>query len=118
MRIVDFSLKRRVTVSMAAVALILFGAVAFTRLSVNLMPDLSYPSVTVETRLDGAAPAEVEALRRVAGPGADRDAILAEGDRLDRRSVGDHGEHEVGGCCGLPWGIAPHHALGYQRISL
>jgi len=62
MRIVDFSLKRRVTVSMAAVALILFGTVAFTRLSVNLMPDMSYPSVTVETRLPGAAPAEVEAL--------------------------------------------------------
>jgi HAE1 family hydrophobic/amphiphilic exporter-1 len=62
MRIVDFSLKRRVTVSMAAVALVLFGTVAFTRLSVNLMPDLSYPSVTVETRLPGAAPAEVEAL--------------------------------------------------------
>jgi HAE1 family hydrophobic/amphiphilic exporter-1 len=62
MRIVDFSLKRRVTISMAAVALILFGTVAFTRLSVNLMPDLSYPSVTVETRLAGAAPAEVEAL--------------------------------------------------------
>ena len=62
MRIVDFSLKRRVTVSMAAVALVLFGSVAFTRLSVNLMPDLSYPSVTVETRLPGAAPAEVEAL--------------------------------------------------------
>ena len=62
MRIVDFSLQRRVTVSMAAVALVLFGTVAFTRLSVNLMPDLSYPSVTVETRLDGAAPAEVESL--------------------------------------------------------
>ncbi len=44
MRIVDFSLKRRVTVSMAAVALVLFGTVAFTRLSVNLLPDLSYPS--------------------------------------------------------------------------
>ena len=50
MRVVDFSLKRRVTVSMVAVALILFGTVAFTRLSVNLMPDLSYPSLTVETR--------------------------------------------------------------------
>jgi len=62
MRIVAFSLKRRVTISMAAVALILFGTVAFTRLSVNLMPDLSYPSVTVETRLSGAAPAEVESL--------------------------------------------------------
>ncbi len=62
MRLVDFSLRRRVTVSMAAVALILFGTVAFTRLSVNLMPNLSYPSMTVETRLAGAAPAEVESL--------------------------------------------------------
>jgi HAE1 family hydrophobic/amphiphilic exporter-1 len=62
MRVVDFSLKRRVTVSMASVALVLFGTVAFTRLSVNLMPNLSYPSVTVETRLSGAAPAEVESL--------------------------------------------------------
>jgi HAE1 family hydrophobic/amphiphilic exporter-1 len=62
MKIVDFSLKRRVTVSMTAIALVLFGLVAFTRLPVNLMPDLSYPSLTVETRLPGAAPAEVEVL--------------------------------------------------------
>ena len=62
MRVVDFSLRRRVTVSMAAVALLLFGTVAFTRLPLNLMPDLSYPSLTVETRLPGAAPGEVEAL--------------------------------------------------------
>ncbi len=62
MRVVDFSLRRRVTVSMAAVALLLFGMVAFTRLPLNLMPNLSYPSLTVETRLPGAAPGEVEAL--------------------------------------------------------
>ena len=62
MRVVDFSLRRRVTVSMAAVALLIFGTVAFTRLPLNLMPDLSYPSLTVETRLPGAAPGEVEAL--------------------------------------------------------
>ena len=62
MRIVDFSLNRRVTVSMIAVALLLFGGVAFTRLPLNLMPELSYPSLTVETRLPGAAPAEVETL--------------------------------------------------------
>jgi HAE1 family hydrophobic/amphiphilic exporter-1 len=62
MRLVDFSLRRRVTISMAAVALILFGLVAFGRLSINLLPDLSYPSLTVETRLEGAAPPEVESL--------------------------------------------------------
>ena len=62
MRLVDFSLSRRVTISMAAVAVILFGAVAFGRLPVSLLPDLSYPSLTVETRYEGAAPEEMEAL--------------------------------------------------------
>ena len=62
MGLVGFSLKRRVTVCMCAVAVMLFGLVGFTRLPINLLPDLSYPSLTVETRLAGAAPAEVEAL--------------------------------------------------------
>jgi HAE1 family hydrophobic/amphiphilic exporter-1 len=47
---------------MVAVALVLFGLVAFSRLSINLLPDLSYPSLTVETKLPGAAPGEVEVL--------------------------------------------------------
>ncbi|MEO1370349.1 MAG: efflux RND transporter permease subunit, partial [Acidobacteriota bacterium] len=62
MGIIDFSLRRRVTVAMVAIAISLFGAVAFTRLPIDLLPDISYPSLTVETRLDGAAPVEVETL--------------------------------------------------------
>jgi len=62
MGIVEFSLKRRVTVAMVAVAVSMFGGVAFTRLPKNLLPELSYPSLTVETRFPGAAPGEVEAL--------------------------------------------------------
>ncbi|HEY0590999.1 MAG TPA: efflux RND transporter permease subunit, partial [Thermoanaerobaculia bacterium] len=62
MSLVEFSLKRRVTVSMIAVALVIFGIVAFTRLPMNLLPEISYPSITVETRFPGAAPNEVEAL--------------------------------------------------------
>ncbi len=62
MSLVEFSLKRRVTVSMCAVALVIFGVVAFTRLPMNLLPEISYPSITVETRFPGAAPNEVEAL--------------------------------------------------------
>ncbi|HUP65578.1 MAG TPA: efflux RND transporter permease subunit, partial [Thermoanaerobaculia bacterium] len=62
MRVVEFSLRRRVTVSMCAVALVIFGVVAFTRLPMNLLPEISYPSLTVETRFPGAAPNEVEAL--------------------------------------------------------
>ena len=62
MRLVEFSLKRRVTVSMIAVALLIFGIVGFTRLPINLLPELAYPTLTVETRFPGAAPAEVESL--------------------------------------------------------
>ena len=62
MRLIEFSLRRKVTISMVAVALVLFGLVAFGRLSINLLPDLSYPSLTVETKLAGAAPAEMESL--------------------------------------------------------
>jgi HAE1 family hydrophobic/amphiphilic exporter-1 len=60
--LIEFSLKRRVTITMCAVALVVFGAVAFSRLPINLLPDISYPSLTVETRFKGAAPGEVETL--------------------------------------------------------
>ncbi len=62
MQLVDFSLRRRVTVAMCAVAMVLFGLVAFSRLKISLLPDLSYPSLTIETSMPGAAPAEVEQL--------------------------------------------------------
>ena len=69
MKIIEFSLRRRVTVAMAAIAVSMFGAVAFSRLPINLLPDISYPSLTVESRFPGAAPAEVEnfVTRRAAG---------------------------------------------------
>ena len=62
MGIIKFSLERRVTIAMAAIAVSMFGAVAFSRLPINLLPDISYPSLTIESRFSGAAPAEVEAL--------------------------------------------------------
>src|SRR6266849_9656451 len=62
MSLIEFSLKRRVTVAMCAIALVVFGCVAFTRLPINLLPNISYPSLTVETRYQGAAPAEIESL--------------------------------------------------------
>jgi HAE1 family hydrophobic/amphiphilic exporter-1 len=62
MKSIDFSVRRPVTVSMFTVAVVLFGMVSFQRLPINLLPDLSYPSLTVETRFPGAAPSEVESL--------------------------------------------------------
>ncbi|XWN37854.1 MAG: efflux RND transporter permease subunit [Balneola sp.] len=62
MKLIDFSVKRKVTISMFTVAILLFGIVSLSRLNVNLLPDLSYPTLTVRTELEGAAPVEIENL--------------------------------------------------------
>ncbi|MEM6989954.1 MAG: efflux RND transporter permease subunit [Myxococcota bacterium] len=51
-----------VTTTMVTIAVVLFGLVAATRLPVELLPDLSYPTITVRTAFEDAAPAEVEEL--------------------------------------------------------
>ena len=60
--VVSTSVKRRVTVLMVALAVVAFGAVGYSRLSLNLLPDISYPSLTVQTDFPNAAPGEVENL--------------------------------------------------------
>ncbi len=45
---------------MATAAVAIFGLVAQTRLAVDLLPDISYPSLTVRTNLPDAAPGDVE----------------------------------------------------------
>ena len=62
MSIVDVAIKRPVTVWMFTFAVMLFGLVGLSRLAVNLLPDLSYPTLTVRTNYTGAAPAEIEQL--------------------------------------------------------
>ena len=61
-RLIEIATKRRVTIVMFTVAVVLFGMVSLSRLSVNLLPELSYPTVTIRTELTGAAPIEVENL--------------------------------------------------------
>ena len=62
MKIVEFATRRRVTILMVTVAIVLFGFVSLSRLKLNLLPDLSYPTLTVRTDLPGAAPLELETL--------------------------------------------------------
>jgi HAE1 family hydrophobic/amphiphilic exporter-1 len=62
MSIMEFATRRRVTVGMVTLTLVLFGLIALAGLKVNLLPDLSYPTLTVRTGYDGAAPAEIETL--------------------------------------------------------
>ncbi|MBK8232221.1 MAG: efflux RND transporter permease subunit [Candidatus Eisenbacteria bacterium] len=62
MKIVGFSMTRPVTVTMVTIAALLFGWVSLWRLPWNLLPDISYPSLTLRTEYPDAAPAEIENL--------------------------------------------------------
>jgi HAE1 family hydrophobic/amphiphilic exporter-1 len=61
-RLIEIATERRVTIVMLMVAIVLFGMVSLSRLKLNLLPDISYPTLTVRAELTGAAPAEVENL--------------------------------------------------------
>ena len=60
--LIEFSTRRRVTLAMMTLTLVLFGLISLSSLKVELLPDLSYPTLTVRTDYEGAAPAEVETL--------------------------------------------------------
>jgi HAE1 family hydrophobic/amphiphilic exporter-1 len=60
--LVAFAVARRVTILMISLAVCAFGGVGYSRLAVDLLPDIHYPSLTVQTELEDAAPAEVENL--------------------------------------------------------
>ena len=62
LKLVEIATRRRVAISMAAVTLVLFGLIALRGLNVNLLPELSYPTLTVRTEYVGAAPEEIETL--------------------------------------------------------
>jgi HAE1 family hydrophobic/amphiphilic exporter-1 len=59
-RRLGFVTTRPVAVLMIFVAVMVFGGFSIRLLPVNLMPDISYPKLTVRTEYPGAAPAEVE----------------------------------------------------------
>lgn len=62
MKIIELSIRRKVTIAMFTVGILLFGIVSLSRLNVNLLPELSYPTLTIRTEFQGAAPIEVENL--------------------------------------------------------
>jgi HAE1 family hydrophobic/amphiphilic exporter-1 len=54
------SIRRPVMMVMFILAFVIFGAVSFTRLPVDLMPDIELPYVTVQAIYPGAGPEEIE----------------------------------------------------------
>src|SRR5215467_12637889 len=61
-RIVSFALSQRFLVVVAAVALVIWGGIAFQRLPIDAYPDLSPPHVAITTQWPGHAAEEIERL--------------------------------------------------------
>ncbi len=61
MHISEFSIRRPTAVTMFFLAVVLIGYISLTNLSIDLLPDLSYPKLTIITIYQGAAPEEIEA---------------------------------------------------------
>ena len=62
MRIARLSINRPVTTAMFFIAVVLLGFVSLRRLSVDLLPNISYPKLSVVTQYPGVAPEEMETL--------------------------------------------------------
>ena len=92
LRIVKLATERRVTIGMLTLAVMVFGFVAVSRLKLNLLPELSYPTLTVRTELPGAAPEEVENL--VTKPTEEAVSVIKNVRQV--RSVSRPGESEIG----------------------
>jgi hydrophobic/amphiphilic exporter-1 (mainly G- bacteria), HAE1 family len=62
MKITNTAIHRPVTTFMFFLAIILLGLVSLQELSVDLLPDISYPRLSVIARYPGVAPEEIETL--------------------------------------------------------
>jgi len=60
--LIALAVRRRVSVLMTALAIAAFGVVGYQRLALELFPDISYPSLTIQTDFPDTAPQEVEYL--------------------------------------------------------
>ena len=60
MKIVDFSLKKKVTMSMVVLVIVILGMISFTKLGLDMLPDLDYPYITVVTTYSGVSSEDIE----------------------------------------------------------
>ncbi len=62
MNIARFSVRRPIFTVMATLIVVIVGAISLTRLPVDLMPDITYPTLSVSSTYENASPEEIEEL--------------------------------------------------------
>jgi HAE1 family hydrophobic/amphiphilic exporter-1 len=62
MSLPEFAIKKKVTIYMFTLGLILLGVLSFQRLPQDLFPPITFPQVTIVTDYSNAAPEEIETL--------------------------------------------------------
>lgn len=60
MKLSEFSIKRPVTIFMAIIAVIIFGIVSYSRLNLDMLPNINVPMIMVNTQYQGAGPNDIE----------------------------------------------------------
>lgn len=60
--IITYAVEHRVTMLMVTLAAVIFGVVSLGRLPVQLLPNISYPTLTLQTEYPDSAPNEIENL--------------------------------------------------------
>ncbi len=85
------SIRRPVTVAMIFMGAVVFGMKSYQELALNLMPDLSYPTLTVRSEYPEAAPEEVESF--VTRPL--EEALSTVSNLVEIRSISSAGLSEV-----------------------
>ncbi len=107
-----FAIRRPVSVAMLFLTLLVFGWRSYQELPLNLMPDISYPTLTVRTEYENAAPEDVEKL--VTRPLEERLSIVTG--VVEISSISSAGLSEV--ILEFTWGTDMNTALQDVRESL
>jgi HAE1 family hydrophobic/amphiphilic exporter-1 len=112
MSIPRIAIERPVTMFMLSGVIMLIGGVSLARLPVDLMPDVSYPSLTVRVQYNGVGPLEMEEL--VTRPIEQAMAAVAGLERLE--STSSEGSSRV--TLNLAWGTDLNEAADDVRSRL
>lgn len=79
MSISDLSVDRPVTITMIVMIILVVGVLSLSKLGLDMMPDVDFPTVSVVTRYDGASSEDIEKLvtRTVEGAAAGVNGVVS-----------------------------------------